>query len=1415
MSTLPDPQHSHLLPSKAVLALHWRMMRDAYRYANLASHHLLGFTVKLVMVVYFVLALVFLTLRYAILPNIDYYKPNIEKLASGAIGLPVTIERVYASWSGLRPNLILGDVVINDKNGRTALRLPSVSATLSWWTLFSAKLRFSRLELGRPDLDIRRDVDGKLYVAGLFIDPNRGGDGKGAEWLLSQREILIHQGRLRWTDLQRAAPELVLEDVNLTMHNQWRRHRAGLSATPPASFGGPIDIRTDFEHRAFAQRIADVRQWTGVLFADVRETDLAIWKAYFNYPFEVQQGQGSVRLWLDVDRAKLVNFTADLRLSHVQARLRPDLQALHLRSVTGRVSAREELQAKATFVTKATKALRPTELPAEGQEVREPRFGRDGHQVSLQNFSLETDDGLHLAATSIEESFIAATAKSPEKTSLQASALDLRTLAELAERLPLTAPQRQMLHDFSPSGAVKNFSLEWQGSYPEVVSYQVKGNFIGLGLAAQLGKAAIPKQGNRPAQAAVPAIPGFQNLTGSIEANEQGGKFDLASRNFSVQLPQYLDEPNLLLAELSMQANWDLREKDQVLFAVKQMNFELDGIKGKMSGKHWLPLTPGKGLGRVDLKAEIDNFAVKRINRFLPQQASKDLRAWLGHALEAGNAQQVSLKLAGELAHFPYATPATHKLGEFLVRGQLDGVKLNYAPGSFARDGVSPLWPQAEAINGYFMLDRARLEIFADNAKTRGLNLSHVKAVIPDLVDKNALLEIDGSANGSLQNFVNYVNASPVAEWIGHFTDHTKAEGQAKLALKFTMPLNHAIDTKVKGSLQLLGNDIVLMKDLPKLTATNGRIDFTEHGVNLPNMISNFLGGPLLITGGSQLDGNIMIRASGNASVDGMRRSFNSAGIQAISQQFQGGARYVASIAVRKRQTEIIVESNLQGLAMNLPAPLRKTAGDALNLRVTQASVQNDDGMRDEIKVSLGNTLFAKYQRQKSNEAGGIWRVLRGGIGVNVSAPEPESGVTVHANMHNLNVDAWRTLAQTINRAGGATSATASEEKTELAPAENPIAQYLDPDVLAARADELVMLGKKLDDVVVGASHQKGVWQANIGSQQVAGHVTWNEGQGNNLGKITARLSSLIIPESAAADVTDLLDGKATTTQIPALDVLAENFELFDKKLGRLELQANNLRIGGQREWRINKLSIENPDAVLQATGKWVNREADGLTNLSFHLEMKDAGKMLERFGFLHVLRRGEGRMSGEINWKGMPFSIDLPSLSGQMKLEMAAGQFLKVEPGAAKLLSVLSLQALPKLLKLDFNDVFSEGFAFEGILANAQINKGVLQTKDLKMRSVNATVMMDGTADIARETQNLYVVVMPEFNVGTASVVYGLAVNPVIGLGSYLAQLFLRDPLSRALSFQYQVTGSWKSPTIAKVEARPAPSRQENAGKN
>jgi len=122
----------------------------------------------------------------------------------------------------------------------------------------------------------------------------------------------------------------------------------------------------------------------------------------------------------------------------------------------------------------------------------------------------------------------------------------------------------------------------------------------------------------------------------------------------------------------------------------------------------------------------------------------------------------------------------------------------------------------------------------------------------------------------------------------------------------------------------------------------------------------------------------------------------------------------------------------------------------------------------------------------------------------------------------------------------------------------------------------------------------------------------------------------------------------------------------------------------------------------------------------------------------------------------------------------------------------------------LDFRDVFSEGFAFDFLRGDISIEQGIAKTNNLQMKGVNAAVLMDGRADIARETQDIKVVVIPEINAGTASLI-ATAINPAIGLGSFLAQWFLRKPLIEAATQEFHVDGSWANPQVTKVERKTA----------
>ncbi|MBV8664996.1 MAG: TIGR02099 family protein [Burkholderiaceae bacterium] len=1373
-------------PPTTRLILCWHKLQDAYTALNIVSHHVLGATVRIAVALYFLACLLLLALRYAVLPNIYYYKTDIEHLVTHVIGQPVTIGTLHASWAGLRPSVTLGDLVIRDKAGRQALILPQVSATLSWMSPFYGTLRLQKLEIDRPDLDVRREADGSLFVAGIPVPTQETGDTKVADWVLSQHEIVIHAGKLRWNDVKRGAPELALDDVNLILRNQWRHHLLNFKATPPAALATPIDLRAEFDHPAFAPKIADATRWKGILYLDLRNAEFAAWGAYIDYPVEVQRGHGAMRAWLDFDHAKAADLTADLSLADTAIRLRKDLPLLDLEQAMGRISVREEIAVQA--------------------EETGPTFGSKGHAIGLTNFSMRTRDGMVLPPTTVTESYQPARDGTPAKTSINATLLDLQTMASFAERLPLSPGVGKLLNDMAPRGQLRDFSSQWQGDYPAVSSYDIKGQFAGLALKGQEAQPARPRAGKLPAQAAVPFIPGFENLSGRVAMSDKGGSIDLDSENLQLALPGVFADALMPFDKLSMQANWVFPDKDKVALHINNLHFAQEGLSASLAGTHVMPLNQpaGSSRGVVDFVIHVDGLDVTKVGRFLPQQTPEDLRKWLTGALVGGSIADATVTLKGDLNDFPFNPDVAggKPKGEFTVNGKIVNGSMNYVPD--VKVGAAPLWPLLEDIQGTIAFDRTRMEIHADKAKTHGVALSNVKAVDEDLNSPKSTLDIDGTANGLLQEFVAYTQDSPVEEMIGGFTSESKAGGNAKLVLKLQLPLSHVIDTKVQGKLSFAGDELVLFNGFPPLSSLNGNLEFSERGLSLGGIHANFLGGPVAVGGGGSVN-TVAVRADGMLTADGVRKFAGSAG-QRLAQRIAGATRYSVAVNLRKKHADVLVESNLQGLALDLPLPLHKEANEVMPARLEMNGLASNDPAisREEVKLSLGAGIAARYEREKMNaERNAGWRLARGAIGVNMPPAQPASGLLLNVNLKSLNVDAWLDLIASLPQA----------DKKEGA-SESGVADFVSPDLLAAHATELYVFGRKLDNVVLGATLQKDVWQANVDSAQTSGYITYSANAGQGKAKATARLSSLVVPQAAATEVTELLQGKSTSSDIPALDIVADNFELLGKRLGHLELVANNVHAAGSNEWRINKLLVSNPDAELKASGKWVTKEGDSQTSLTYTLDVADAGRLLGRLGFADILRGGKGKMDGDVKWKGAPYAIDSPSLSGQMHLDMASGQFLQRDPGVMKLLGVLSLQSLPRRLTLDFRDVFSEGFAFDTVTMNANIAKGVITTDNLKMQGVDAAVLMRGSADIDKETQDLHVVVVPKLDAGAATVVYGLAVNPVIGLGSFLAQLLLRNPLNKALTQELQVTGSWSNPKVTKLghkednspQAAPAP---------
>jgi uncharacterized protein (TIGR02099 family) len=723
--------------------------------------------------------------------------------------------------------------------------------------------------------------------------------------------------------------------------------------------------------------------------------------------------------------------------------------------------------------------------------------------------------------------------------------------------------------------------------------------------------------------------------------------------------------------------------------------------------------------------------------------------------------------------------------GEFRIAGRVTGATLDVHPGAMRGEGAPAapgvVWPVLSEIDADVVFERASMTITAQRGRAFGARIEQASARI-DHLGHGATLVVRGQASGPLADFVRYAHESPVRGWIGNITDGAEAQGSARLDLNLQIPLAHAVESRVNGGLTFQNNALVLA-GMPPFSRVSGTLNFFERGVRSSNLSTQVLGGPARIDATTRADGALLFTASGTTTPAGLRTAVPVAPVQRLLDRSTGSTRYQASVIVRDG-IELHIDSDLAGLAIDGVAPLRKTAADTFPLRVDRTL--NAGG--DDLRVQAGRSLGVRIERRLEKVEGRTeLRMTRGVIALNEPANLPQHGLLVNASLPRLDLEAWTALL------GG----DAPPARGSRAPAGTDDLQI---DLIALRTQELVVYGHRVNNLTLGATRlADGGYGANVVSDGASGYVSWRPGtDSQSLGQVTARLSRLVIPSAKEREVVEVL--RAPPRQIPSLEIGVDEFEMSDMKLGRLDLVAHNVGSGANAAWRVRRLDIANSDMKLAATGEWSPQEAGGRrrTQLKLALDALDAGNTLGRFGFPDALAKGAGRLEAEVSWLGSPLDIDYPTLSGRLKLAVDNGRFLKVDSGnAARLLGLLSLQSLGRSLA-DGGRQFVEGFAFASIRADATIERGVLKTDNFRMSGASAAVLMSGTLDLRNETQQLSIIVLPEIDASTAALALGVA-NPVLGIGTYLAQLVLKDPLSKAFALQYDVTGSWNEPKIAR----------------
>jgi uncharacterized protein (TIGR02099 family) len=844
--------------------------------------------------------------------------------------------------------------------------------------------------------------------------------------------------------------------------------------------------------------------------------------------------------------------------------------------------------------------------------------------------------------------------------------------------------------------------------------------------------------------------------------------------------------------QLSADVSLTRPAKDEYRLEVQDLAFaNPDGLITARGS--WALDQQGKG-GRLDLKGTLARFKLPSLYRYLPDAIGTDAHDWLTTGFTAGVVTQASFEIDGMVDDFPFSSGRGP--GTFRIDGSLQDWGVDYV--SSTVEGELP-WPPLANMNGTLNLlnDRIGVDITVGSLalpKGERINLSALSAELVDL-EGDPVLTITAQTKAQADNYLALFKSTALRDIAPEFVRGFKGQGDWNMPLRLRVPLNDVEQTSFSGDLGF-NSGSVSYEDGPPLTDIQGVALLTQKGFESQGISAKFLGGNIAIDGGVN-EKLHAISGKGELAWPDVAKFAKSA---ILVDWLKGKMAYGFELTIKDDQFDFLMDSDLVGTQISLPAPFALSAGQSARTRIQWRG--NLTGTQPaNWSVSVANRLTVAATSLISNDANAKF-FQRVNVALNSAKPLAGKGLTVSAELPTLDLDAWMPVVQTITRELEASSGKDSG---------------LLPVFVGAKlqTQQLVMGGSRLKDVVADLSVKNArQYVLSLASDQANGSVQWAVDQGKLQDGIHVRLDRLEIgaqdsgqPQlvKEADRAARVLPESGALSNLPQLDIEIKDLTLYGVRLGELKLAGRNS--SSNKEWQISSMQIVNPGVHLAASGNCRFDQDPGVT-LDVEMKISDLGEMIKYMGFGERVRKGDGTLKANIQWARFPWRFDYSGLSGDVQINLEEGVFDHVNSSSARVLELLSLQSFNRVLNANINpgESFSQGFPWSSITASLNVKSGLIETQDATVNSPVATISISGKSNMVNETVDLDAVVRPNLDMSGTALATGFLINPIVGLSALVGQYLLRNPVEAVLSQRYHVTGTWHDP---KVNAGASPSSQ------
>ena len=930
---------------------------------------------------------------------------------------------------------------------------------------------------------------------------------------------------------------------------------------------------------------------------------------------------------------------------------------------------------------------------------------------------------------------LAATDKAEEAWHLQADRLELTPLTPLLNALaPLPEGFATTVERLKVIGGLRNVLIDVRPNATDDSKFSFAANLDRVGFDAYHG------------------APAARNVSGSISGDLGHGELRMDSKDFLLHLDPIFAKPWQYI-QANARLTWKLDKEGFTLIAPY---LKVLGEEGKIAGDFLIRLHFDHNQeDYMDLRVGLVDGDGRYTAKYLPAVLSPALDEWLRTAILKGAVDQGFFQYQGSLNHG--AEDAARSISLFF---KVHDAELAFQPG----------WPHVSKVTGDVFVEDSGVRILASKGQLLDTQVSDIYVSIPHVPEgQSTHLLLDGGFAGGLGDGLKILKEAPIgtaetfAGWEG--------EGDLQGKLKLDIPLVKGEQPKIVVDFKTAKARLKLPEPPLELTQLKGDFRFdSSKGLSGQNITARAFDKPVsaqIFADGREGKLNTRVTASGQVEVKKLANWLS------VTQPLpaSGVIPYQLQLTLNGGDSQLMVNSNLKGVAIDLPAPFGMPAetGRDTTFRMTL------QGAERRYWVNYGELANFTFAAPPGNFAEGRGELFLGNGNAMLPAAK---GLRVRGVLSQLDVGPWQDL---VNKYAGQDPGGSAKQLLSSAD---------------FKVGKLSALGTTLDQASVQLTRKPAAWALQLDSQQVKGAASIPDAKASPM-VINLQYVRLPAPDPKVLADENSPDPLATVdpTKIPALDITINQLFQGNDLVGAWSLKVRPTARG----IALNSLDMGLKGILLQGSGGWEGAPGSSTSWYKGRISGKNLADVLKGWGFAPSVTSQEFHMDVDGRWPGSPAWLASKRFSGTLDASMREGQFVEVEGGAQALrvFGLLNFNSIGRRLRLDFSDLFGKGLSYDRVKGLLVATNGVYVTREpIQMTGPSSNVELNGTLNLVGDQidAKLMVTLPVTNNLPIAALIVGA---PAVGGALFLIDKLIGDRVARFASVKYTVKGPWKEPKI------------------